>query len=78
MFCDSSVFHLFTLQSDVLCVHTATWAWVLTEPTPAKGISDGTQQKENAERTFFAFTGLFASVANSLAPPAFANSVCID
>lgn len=50
--CDSSVFHLLTLQSDVLCVHTATRAWVLTEPAPAKGISGGTWQKENAERVF--------------------------
>lgn len=37
------------------------WAWVLTEPTPLKGVSDGTWQKENAEPTF-AFTELFTSV----------------
>lgn len=40
------------------------WVWVLTEPTPAKGISDGTQQKEMAELffLFFGFTELFTSI----------------
>lgn len=57
---------------DVLYLYTATWAWVLTVPTPVKGILDRTQQK-TVQNIFFGFTGTLRVLQYSFS---FAYSIC--